>query len=101
MRSFTLSPVIRVLASLLAALLLLGVASCGDSDTKTSSADAESQAALEGFVEELGPQVAAEIERYDDVYGDFELRAEGSNTLVYEYTFLADVDPEDAEEQLE
>lgn len=102
MRFLTLGPLTRVLVSLLAALLLLGVAGCGESsDTDTAPVDAESQAALQGFVDELGPQVAAEIERYDDVYGDFELRAEGSSTLVYEYTFLEEVDPADAEEQLE
>lgn len=105
------------LAVATAALAL--VAACGSSDDESSSAtseptssasssapsasaspeDAASKDALDTYVAQVRSQAEAQMERFDDVYSDFSVKAEGDDTMVYDYTFRQQVDPSQADAQ--
>ena len=104
------------LAVATAALAL--VAACGSSDDESSSATSEptsssssapsasaapedtaSKDALDTYVAQVRTQAEAQMERFDDVYSDFSVKAEGSDTMVYDYTFRQQVDPAQADAQ--
>lgn len=62
----------------------------------TTSADA-----LQSFVDTVRPEAEAEAARYSDLYSDFSLEAEGSGTMVYSYTYMSQVDAEQARSSIE
>lgn len=98
----------------IASVALATVAACGSSDDSkddsatesTPSASAPAAAApanpqLEEYVDKVRAQSAGEMERFDDLYSDFQVKAEGADTLVYEYTFANELDPATAKSQIE
>lgn len=100
----------------IASLALAAVAACGSSDdSKDEAATESSPSAVETTTapaEESNPQFDAyvdkvrslsqgEMARFDDVYSDFQVSGEGGDTLVYEYTFINELDPDTAETQIE
>lgn len=69
--------------------------------TSEAPAAPASGGGLEAYVETMRPQAEEQMKRFDDVYKDFSVSAEGSNTLVYDYTFRKQVDPAQARTGIE
>lgn len=67
----------------------------------TSEAPAPAGEGLAAYIEQLRPQAEEQMKRFDDVYSDFSVSADGSDTLVYDYTFRKQVDPQQARSGLE
>lgn len=98
----------------IASLALVAVSACGSSDdTKddaatestpsavATTAEQESNSQLEAYVDKVRTQSEGEMARFDDLYSDFQVSAEGDDTLVYDYTFANEVDPAAAKTQIE
>lgn len=94
------------IALLAAVALAAGLASCADGATQSTSPgvsvvdDDPSREALVSYIEASRSLAEAELERYSDVYSNFTMTAEGSGTLVYEYTFHDLVDTGQVEAQV-
>ena len=69
--------------------LVVGLSGCGSVTSTTSTQ--QSSAALDAYVNKMGPMVEAQLGRYADIYSDFTVESQGSQTLVYRYTFRSAV----------
>jgi len=101
----------RIAGLLLALALAAGASACASSDSTSDSSGSARELpnddpgtdgdALESYVEANRSAAEREIERYRDVYSDFSIEAEGSQTLVYSYTYRNQVDTDQARSHLE
>lgn len=71
----------------------------GASASPEAAPDGASNEALETYVAQVRSQAEDQMERFDDVYSDFSVTAEGDDTMVYDYTFRQQVDPAQADAQ--
>jgi len=93
------------------ALIILGLAGCTSPSTTDAPQNepgaaaqdvpqAQGAAPLQEIIDAATPMLEAELRRYSDVYSDAVVESEGSNTLVYRYTYRDQVDGEQARSDL-
>ena len=108
--------------AVVASLALAAVAACGSSDESGDDAATESTPSavattteaveetrtieetnpeLEAYVDKVRTQSQGEMARFEKVYSHFDVASEGGDTLVYEYIFVNNLDPDTARTQIE